>query len=86
MKLFRFEGNLCKWPDFIQNFKACVHDKGSFTDNICMEQLLSMLSGEVKRTVFSVERNGISMSWLLILRKINLELQISNIFEIKNRF
>lgn len=86
MKLVRFEGNLCKWPDFIQNFKACVHDKGSFTDNICMEQLLSMLSGEVKRTVFSVERNGISMSWLLILRKINLELQISNIFEIKNRF
>ena len=86
MKLVQFEGNLCKWPDFIQNFKACVHDKGSFTDNICMEQLLSMLSGEVKRTVFSVERNGISMSWLLILRKINLELQISNIFEIKNRF
>ena len=63
MKLFWFEGNLCKWPDFIQNFKVCVHDKGSFTDNICMEQLLSMLSGEVKRTVFSVERNGISTAF-----------------------
>ena len=63
MKLFWFEGNLCKWPDFIQNFKACVHDKGSFTDNICMEQLLSMLSGEVKRTVFSIERNGISTAF-----------------------
>lgn len=86
MKLFRFEGNLCKWPDFIQNSKACVHDKGSFTDNICMEQLLSMLSGEVKRTVFSIEKNGISMPRLLILRNRNLELQISNIFEIKYRF
>ena len=86
MKLVRFEGNLCKWPDFIQNFKACVHDKGSFTDNICMEQLLSMLSGEVKRTVFSIEKNGISMPRLLILRNRNLELQISNIFEIKYRF
>ena len=28
-----------------------------------MEQLLSMLSGEVKRTVFSIERNGISTAF-----------------------
>ena len=34
MELFRFDGDPCKWSDFIQNFKNRVHDKCSFTDDI----------------------------------------------------
>ena len=34
MELFRFDGDPCKWSDFIQNFKNGVHDKCSFTDDI----------------------------------------------------
>ena len=34
MKLFRFDGDPGKSPDFIQNFKNRVHDKRSFTDEI----------------------------------------------------
>ena len=40
MELFRFDGDPCKWPDFIENFKNRVHDKRSFTDDIRMERLL----------------------------------------------
>ena len=39
-ELFRFNGDPCKWPDFIENFKNRVHDKRSFTDDIRMERLL----------------------------------------------
>ena len=34
MKLFRFDGDPVKSPDFIQNFKNRMHDKRSFTDEI----------------------------------------------------
>ena len=34
MELFRFDGDPCKWSDFIQNFKNRVHDKCSFADDI----------------------------------------------------
>ena len=61
MKLFRFDGNPCNWPDFIQNFKNRVHDKRSFTDDIRMERLLSVLDGEPKRTVISIGKNGLFM-------------------------
>ena len=44
-ELFRFDGDPCKWPDFIQNFKNRVH-KCSFTDNIRMEWLLRELDGK----------------------------------------
>ena len=59
MELFRFDGDPCKWPDFIQNFKNRVHDKRSFTDDIRMERLLSVLDGEAKRTVTSIGRSGL---------------------------
>ena len=59
IELFRIDGDPCKWPDFIQNFKTRVHDKCSFTDSIRMERLLSVLDGEVKCTVTSVGRSGI---------------------------
>ena len=59
MELFRFDGDPCKWPDFIQNFKNRVHDKRSFTDDIRMERLLSVLDGEAKRTVTTIGRSGL---------------------------
>ena len=52
MELFRFDGDPCKWPDFIQNFKNRGHDRHSFTDDIGMERLLSVLDGEVKHSNF----------------------------------
>ena len=59
MELLRFDGDPCNWPDFIQNFNNRVHDKRSFTDNIRMERLLSVLVGKAKRTVISIARNGL---------------------------
>ena len=59
MELFRFDGDPCKWPDFIQNFKNRVHDKRSFTDDIRMEMLLSILDGEAKWPVISIGRNSL---------------------------
>ena len=52
MELFRFDGDPRKWPDFIQNFKDRVLDKRSFTDDIRMERLLSVLDGEAKDSNF----------------------------------
>ena len=43
MKLFRFDRDSYKWPDFIQNFKNRGYDKRSFTDDIRMERLLSVM-------------------------------------------
>ena len=34
IELVRFDGNPCKWPDFLQNFKSCFHDKRCFKDSI----------------------------------------------------
>ena len=50
MERFRFDGDPCKWSDFMQNFMNRVHEKRSFTDNTRMERLLSVLNGETKRT------------------------------------
>ena len=33
VKLVRFNGNPCKWPNFIQNFKSCFHHR-SFNNSI----------------------------------------------------
>ena len=59
IELVRFDGNPCKWPDFIQNFKSRVHDKRSFNDSIRMERLISVLNGEAKWVVTSVGQSGI---------------------------
>ena len=59
MGLFRFDGDPCKWPDYIQNFKNRVHDKRGFTDDIRIERLLSVLDGEANQTVISIGRNGL---------------------------
>ena len=59
MELFRFDGDPCKWSDFIQNIKNRVHGKRSFTDDIRMKRLLRVLDGEAKRKVISIGRNGL---------------------------
>ena len=59
MELFRFDGDPCKWSDFIQNFKNRVHEKRSFTDDNRMERLLNVLDGETKRTKILIGRNGL---------------------------
>ena len=58
-ELFRFVGDPCTWPDFIQNFKNRVHDKRSSIDDIQMERLLSVLDGEANRALISIGRNGL---------------------------
>ena len=72
MELFRFNGDPCKWPDFIQNFKNRVHDKRSFTDDIRMERFLSVLDGEAKHTVISIGRNGLFYATAMRTLKSNL--------------
>ena len=59
IELVRLDNNPCKGPDFIQNFKSCVHDKRSFNDSIRMERLISVLDGKAKRVVTSVGQSGI---------------------------
>ena len=71
MELFRFDGDPRKWPDFIQNFKDRVLDKRSFTDDIRMERLLSVLDGEAKQTVISIGRNGLFCATAIKTLKIN---------------
>ena len=58
MEIFRFDGDLCKWSYFMQNFKNQLHDKHSFTGYIQMERLLSVLDGETKGTVISIDRKS----------------------------
>ena len=43
----------------MQNFKNRVYDKRSFTDDIRMERLLSVLGGEAKQTAISIGRNNL---------------------------
>ena len=51
--------NSSKWPDFIENFSRRVHYKLSFTDNDRMERLLSVLTGEAKKSVECIGTSGI---------------------------
>ena len=46
--LTRFDGDHCKRPDFIQNFKNRIHEKQSFTDDLRTEILISVLDGDAK--------------------------------------
>ena len=43
-----------QWPEFIQKFKERIHLKKSFTDNIRIEQFLSVLKGEAKHSILSI--------------------------------
>ena len=58
-ELHRFNGDPSNWPDFIENFKRRVHSKSTFSDDMRMERLISVLDGEAKRTVQAIGQNGI---------------------------
>ena len=67
--LTRFDGDHWKWPDFIQNFKNRVREEQSFTDDIRMERLISVLDGDAKRAVAAVEHSGLFYASALKLLK-----------------
>ena len=69
IELTRFDGDHCKWPIFIQNFKNRVHEKHSFTDDIRMERLISVLDGDAKRAVAAVGHSGLFYASALKLLK-----------------
>ena len=58
VNLIRFDGDPCKWPEFIECFKIRVHNKKSFDDNLRMERLLSVLDGDAKKAVQSLGQSG----------------------------
>ena len=43
--LIRFDGTPVKWPEFIDSFHQNTHTKVTFTDNIRMARLISLLDG-----------------------------------------
>ena len=51
MDLMCFNGNPMFWPEFIDNFYQIVHSKITFSDNIRMTRLISLLDGDAKRTI-----------------------------------
>ena len=57
--LHSFDGVASKWPQFIEDFYRRDHRKITFDDNMRMTRLLSVLHGDVKKAVFSIENNGI---------------------------
>ena len=50
-----------------------MHDERSFTDDIGMEKLLSVLDGEAKQTVISIGRNGLFYAKAMKTLKSNFE-------------
>ena len=71
IELSRFDGDPCKWPDFIQNFKLHIHDKKCFNDSIRLERLKSVLDGEAKRIVAAIGQGGMFYASALKLLKRN---------------
>ena len=65
----RFDRDHCKWPDFIQDFRNRVHKKRSFTNDIRMERLISVLDGDAKRAVTAVGHSGLFYASALKLLK-----------------
>ena len=59
MELMHFNGNPVLWPELIDNFYQNVHSKMTFSDNIRMTRLISLLDGEAKRAIYSI---GLSRS------------------------
>ena len=57
VNLVSFGGNPCNWAEFITGFKNRVHFRRSFSDNMHMERLLSVLKGEAKKSVESISKS-----------------------------
>ena len=58
IELRHFSGNPCEWQEFIENFRARVHLKSTFDDNLRMERLCSVLYGEAKRVIETIGNTG----------------------------
>ena len=59
IELVKFSGDSSKWPEFVENFCRRVHQKLSFTDNDRMERLISVLTGDAKKSVECIGTSGI---------------------------
>ena len=57
--VLRFDGDPCKWAEFIDSFKTRVHVKVLFNDSMRMERLHSVLDGIAKKAVSSIGTNSI---------------------------
>ena len=57
--LIRFDGTPVKWPEFIDSFHQNTHTKVTFTDNIRMARLITLLDGDAKKAVQSIGSNGL---------------------------
>ena len=62
IELIRFDGSPAKWPEFIDSFRQNIHSKVTFTDNIRMMRLISLLDGDAKKAVWSIGSNGLQYS------------------------
>ena len=59
LELLTSDGNRSCWPEFIENFKIMIHLRRTFSDNILMERLLSVLRDKAKRLLESIGRKNI---------------------------
>ena len=59
IELIQFDGSPAKWPEFIDSFHQNIHSKVTFTDNIRMTELISLLDGDAKKAVQSIGSNGL---------------------------
>ena len=57
IELIRFDGSPARWPKFIDSLHQNVNSKVTFTDNIRMMRLISLLDGDAKKAVQSIGSN-----------------------------
>ena len=57
--VLRFDSDSSKWPEFIDNIKTRVPMKVRFNDSMQMERLHSILDGDAKKTISSIDTNSI---------------------------
>ena len=66
--LVRFDWDPTKWSEFIQSFKTRVLMKYSLTDFICIERLVGIFDGEIKKCINDFGINdmfyGSMLKWL----------------------
>ena len=67
----RFDGSPSKWPEFIDSFHQNIHSKVTFTGNIRMMRLISLLDGDTKKAVQSIGSNRLFYASALKSLKIN---------------
>ena len=59
IRLIKFNGNPCQWPEFLQCIKDRVHLTCSFNDSIRTDRLISLIDWEAKRVICAIGRNGV---------------------------